>query len=582
MSIIEFRDVSFTPLGEEGKNVRDISFHIKKGTVTVFLGDSQSGNSTVLGMLNRLVPCNIPGKLEGDIVVDGVNIVKTSANLRDMATKIGFVLQQPDLQIVSLTVKGDITFGPQCLGYAVDEINKWSDFAIEAVRLKGFEVRNPKTLSGGEIQALAIGGVLAMNPKILAMVDPVAALDPMGKTRVYSILKHIRKEYGTTILLSEPGMNIESATEIADRIVVMSKGEIVADDAPSKVFENEFAVRVGIPEVTQLFIKLRGKNRRLVPKLPATLDDAERMTRQLLEGKRIKTPERTKVEVKKRREPIIRIKNLRHTFAAYPPVEALKGIDLEIYPGEFVGLIGNNGGGKSTLALHLVGIWKPTNKDAEVIVDGLDVANKKTTIQEILPHINYVFQNPDVQLFCQTVEDEMAYGLQKLKKPAKERESLIAAALKRFNIEAYRKQYIMHLPRDVKTYLAEASVVAMDPKVLIIDEPTGGLDMDGATLMMESLLGLNEAGKTIIIITHDQKVVAKYCGRVIAMGQGNIILDGSTREVYSQHKKLEEFQLAPPQITQLGQRLSDLGFPDDVLSIDEMYDLITSNMISRS
>jgi len=565
--IVEFHNFFFTPLWTDKPILKNINLGIEEGSITVILGDSRSGNQFLLQAMNRVVPEETGGEVKGEVIVDGLNVGETS--IEELATHLVLLLSNPITQIVSFTVEGDVGFGPANLGLDTDDILKRVDFALEATRLKGFEKRNPNTLSGGEQQCCALAGLLSMRPKIVAMIDPVAMLDPMGKERIYSVTKSLNKEYGLTVIVSEAGMNIDSICEIADRMVVMDGGEIKLDGPPEEVVAHALTQRLGIPQVTELFLKLREKKPGIP--LPVTLRDAVRYFRENHKERKVSSPKGVAAKLEKKEEPIIHVKNLYHTFPGYPPVHALRGISLDIYPGEFVGIIGQNGGGKTTLAYHLVGLLKPTNRDAEIIVDGLDP--RKHSLIEMTKHINYAFQNPDNQFFCESVREELAYGLKNMGFSQEEIDHMSLESLKNFGVEEYLDWYIRHLPRDVKTYVAEATIAAMNPKVLIIDEPTGGLDTDGAMKMMESLVRLNNAGKTLIIITHDMRVIAQYARRVIAIKGGTILLDGPTREVFSKREILADVWLKPPQITQFGQELTDMGFPEDVISVDEMFEV---------
>ena len=573
--IIEFHDFSFTPPWMDKPALKNINLEIEEGSMTVVLGDARSGNQYLVKSLNGLIPEETGGEISGEIIVDGLRVQDTS--IEELATHIVILLENPVTQIVSYTVEGDIGFGPSNLGFETDEILKRVDEALEATRLKGFEKRNPRTLSGGEQQCCALAGLIAMKPKIVAMIDPVSMLDPMGKARIYSVMKDLNKQYGLTMIASEAGMNIGAICEIVDRMIVMEGGKIRLDGRPEEVVGHKLTQRLGIPQVTELFLKLKKKNSRIP--LPVNLEDAVGYIKKRYRGRKVKLPRKRISKSEKKGKPIIHLKNLNHVYPSYPPVHALRGISLDIYPGEYVGIIGQNGGGKTTLAYHLVGLLKPTNEDAEVIVDGVDVTT--AGLEEITQHINYAFQNPDHQFFCETVREELAYGLKKRGVPQEKIDHLSKIALENFGVEEYMDWYMSHLPRDVKTYVAEATIAALNPKILIIDEPTGGLDTGGALKMMQSLGRLNKAGKTLIIITHDMKIIAQYARRVIAIKRGEILLDGPTSEVFSKQETLAEVWLKPPQITQFGQKLSDMGFPEDAISVNEMYKITEQLIVGR-
>ncbi|UCD72811.1 MAG: ATP-binding cassette domain-containing protein, partial [Candidatus Bathyarchaeota archaeon] len=398
MPIVDIRDVSFIPRFEAGI-LKDFDLQIEEGTINILTGDSMSGTKLALQVLNGLIPESIVGEMTGEVIVDGINVAEVT--IAEMALHVGMVLENPAEMIVSLTVEEDIAFGLQNLGLETDEIQARVRESLERTRLTGFQTRNPNTLSGGELQCAAIAGVLAMRPKLIALIDPIAPLDPVGKSLVCDLIVHLNENYGITFMISEPGMNIEPLAAIAHRIIVMDDGAVVRSGDPEEVFSEKESWDLGLPQVTELFLELRKKNPKLP--LPVTLEEAEEEVRRLAKGKKVKTPKRRSKAEKNEKEAVVKIRNVVHRFESEPPVIALNGINLDIYDGDFVGIIGQNGGGKTTLAYHMLGLEKPTNEDSEISVAGVDV--KTADLSDLTSHINYSFQNPDHQLFCETVED---------------------------------------------------------------------------------------------------------------------------------------------------------------------------------
>jgi energy-coupling factor transport system ATP-binding protein len=575
--IIEFKDYTFTYLGSTVPSLKEINLDIEEGSAVGIVGPAGSGKSTLLLSLNG-IPEEIPGIQKGDVIVDGLNTKE--CEMFELAKHVGIVLDNPTTQLIALTVIDDIAFGPSNLGLPMNEIQNRIEFAIDAARLKGFERRNPNELSGGEQQSLAIAGILAMRPKVLAMNEPVAMLDPIGKQRVFSVINTITKEFKTTSIISESGVDIESIAGYLDRIIIIHNGEIQMDDTPRKVLENEIVERLGIgrPQVTDLFLRLR-KELKDVP-VPINLGEAVEFLKEEFKKGRLKPlkeqPEERKVE--KIGEPVVRIRNLHHEYPG--GVEALKGVSFDIYDGEIVGLIGQNGSGKTTLSFHLVGVLKPTNPDAEVMVSGQNVI--KGSIGDAIKYTNYVYQNPENQLFQETVKEEIAYGLKLRDLPQEEIDKKVKDVLDFFKIQAYKEEYIMFLPRDIKTFVSIASLMVLDPKVLIIDEPTTGLDRNKSEEMMNILMEFRKAGHTLILISHNMELVAKYCQRVIVMKEGKVLLDGTAREVFSKHEILAQSNIKPPQITMLSQEMHKLGFPQEFLTVDEAFDVLVKALKRRS
>jgi len=259
----------------------------------------------------------------------------------------------------------------------------------------------------------------------------------------------------------------------------------------------------------------------------------------------------------------------------YPDgTQALKGINLEIGKGEFIALIGQNGSGKTTLSKCLNGLYKPTRGD--IIVDGLN--SKKSSIVQMVRRVGYVFQNPDHQLFNSNCWDEIAYGPHNIELTEPEVVERVEEALKVVGLpKIYHKEHPFFLSKGLRQRVAIASILALRPQVIIVDEPTTGQDMKQSLEIMDFLKALNEElGHTIIIITHDMPIVAKYAKRVIAMGQARVVADGATREVFAQSEVLKETFLAPPQITQLAQSVADLGFDPGTLTVEEIINQFNS------
>jgi energy-coupling factor transport system ATP-binding protein len=271
-------------------------------------------------------------------------------------------------------------------------------------------------------------------------------------------------------------------------------------------------------------------------------------------------------------DTILSVENLHHWYNE--KVHALKGVSFDIQQGHILGIIGQNGSGKTTLARHLVGLLKPTNDDAKLIVKGQNIVDMK--IDKIIKMVNYVFQNPDDQLFAETIWDEVEFAPKMMELDEEESKRLTEEALEVFDLTKFRKRYVLGLDEDLKTYLAITSILPLKPEIIFIDEPTTGLDTRGEAKMMESLNHLrDDQGKTIIIITHNMKTIGNYCDRVLVMSDGELVLDGPTREIFTQNEKLLEADILPPQITRLGQWLADeFQCPRDILTVQEFVETL--------
>jgi len=578
MSIVEFKNLSFRYLRRKGLALKNINLSCERGTTVAILGPAGAGKTTLVKALIGVVPHIDPGYLDGDVIVDGLNTRDHAVS--NMARHVSLVLENPDVQIFSLTVKDDVAFGPANLGMPPDEIWARVAYAMQETQLVGLDDRNPNNLSGGQQQGLAIAGALAMKPRVLAMDEPVAMIDPVGKDRVMSIVERVTKgDTQTTTIITESGADIEALAGKVDRVVVLHQGEVVLDGPAREALADPVLEEIGVgrPQVTDLFLKLQNAGGEC-PGVPVDLDSAIETLRRLLAEagvSRIELPaDYGRPSDRNFGKRIVQVQNLRHTYP--PDVHALRGVALTVREGEIVGIIGQNGSGKTTLARHLVGLLKPANRDA--VVQVMDRNVTKMRFRQIIKMINYVFQNPDDQIFADTVWEEVAFAPEMMGFSKEEIKPMVEEALEIFNLTGCEKRYTMALPEDLKTYLAIACVFPLKPEILLIDEPTTGLDTKGERIMMRSLGAIRDAGHTIVIITHNMKTVAKHCDRAIVMNEGKIILAGTPRGIYAQPERLLEAEIRPPQITQLGQRLNDIGFPPDVLTVDEMVDIVLYNL----
>ena len=580
--------VTFTYLHAPQPALQDIDLEIEEGKVTALVGQVGAGKSTLLKTLNGLIPAIIPGKLEGKIRVAGQEVQGKDPAF--MAQFINLVFDDPVLQIVQLTVEEDVAFGPANLNLPREEVWQRVSSAIERVALKGFEKRNPRTLSGGEQQLLALAGILAMRPRIIVLDEPIAMLDPIGKEMVLRALVELKEKQKATILISESGTDMEAICTFADHMILMDQGRILTQGKPQELLARRAILeksRIKVPQVVRVAWEL-GENG-VGKTVPVTLESARQWLAGLLDTSSARA---NRLEPIRRSDsslpsspmgpapvPAIEVRNLHHVFPTDPPVHALKGIHLTIEKGDFVALLGQNGSGKTTLAFHLVGAEKPTNREATIRVEGLDVV--RAPLSQTVRRINYLFQNPANQLFCQTFGQEVTFGPQALGLSPSEAKERGRAALRQVGLEPFWDYYTLSVLRSTETLLSLASVLAMDPQILIADEPTGGLDHATGERVMEILLELNRRGRTILVITHDMELAAKYARHIVVLRQGEIWMEGTPREVFGQPDRLAETRLSPPQVTRLGQSLKDYGFPPDILNTEEFVAFSRSALSAR-
>lgn len=546
---IEFQDVSFTYWEADSPALQNINVKIPAGQFVVITGPTGAGKSTFLQMLNGLIPHHIPGKMHGKVLVNGNNTSQLA--VAELSRQVGLVFEDPDTQIVSLTVEDDVAFGPSNLGWSPEEIRAAIQGGLEKTRLLGFENRNPFNLSGGEKQSLAMAGMLAMKPGILALDEPTSMLDPIGRARIISILKSLTEKTNTTILVVE--QNPELTIELADRILLFDNGRIIKDGSPREVFSDvETLMRVGVklPPIVEVFWEL-SKLGRWQEDLPLTVEEAASLLMPILQHEQENFPSAQTSPPSLVSDPAVIVLELEHDFGE--EVMALKKINVQIQRGEATAIIGQNGSGKSTLAFHLVGILQPTNPEGQVLVDGQNA--KTTPLQKLIRHVNYVFQNPDDQIFQESVAEEIEYGLKNLGIPDEERKYRLELAVKSFGLDAYVNQPPKSLSRGLRTKTAIASIISMQPAVLVVDEPTTGLDRRESLEIMQILKNLTDNGTTVIFITHEMDLVAQFSNRAVVMHSGKVLKDAPTAAAFSDLQVLRQASLSLPDIMRLAHLL---------------------------
>lgn len=571
--IIELRDVSYCYPNSGKPSLKNVTFSAEKGTFVAIMGPTGAGKTTLNLCLNGLIPQLLEGDFTGNITVAGQDL--SLNGVQSMVKHIGLVLDDPETQIFGRTVQEDTAFGPVNLSLPAEEIYRRVVEALNRVGLKGYEERDTSGLSGGEQQRLAIAGVLAMQPEVLVLDEPASELDPVGRTEIYKTIDDLRLAKRLTILVTEHYG--EEISKRADQVIVFNRGEIVWQGVPEELFRNiSLLDRFGIRPVPVSLVgwDFYQKGWITLDEIPLDVLSAEKMVRNVL-SKHSLRDSLSSFKPESFRRPdtkapvVLQVSNLLYQYT--PDIIALQSVNLTIRRGEFVALIGRNGSGKTTLTKHFNGLLKPT--DGEVVVDGMNTKKFNTSI--LAQVVGYVFQNPDHQIFSNSLERELAYGLKNAGLDDAEIKLRVDNALKLTGLEQQRNDHPFSLGKGERQKVAVASILALEPKILVIDEPTTGQDWAGMQNMMALIKQLHENGTTVIMISHDMEIVAKYAQRVIVMKDGGILLEGSTREVFENFEMLEQAGIVPPQIVRLTARLKDLGFEDTFLNEKEFAETIS-------
>jgi len=568
---VELQQVTFSYPDEKKNAIRDITLKVGKGETIAIAGEAGAGKSTLLRCINGLVPHFFNGEFHGTVKVVGADTRNYDVGF--LSHQAGLLFDDPSSQLLAATVEDELAFGLENFGVPREEMLERVKRYIKACRLEGYEGRSPHSLSGGEQQACALAAVLAMQPGIILLDEPTANIDPLGTRHVYDLIKELARTGKYAIILTTN--KLEDVADWVDRLVIMSQGAIFLEGKPYDILQSpDEILKVGMkpPQITELFYDLKTKYNVHVETLPVMLEEAIKSMTHILQ--------RRKTQVKGTKGPVseysskkcvIDIRNVHFAYSKGAP-EALKGVSAKIYEGEFVGIIGQNGSGKTTLMKQFNGLLLPTSGD--IITYGKNTKEVETA--DLANDIAYVFQNPDHQLFSTKVSEELAYAPRNLGVPENEIEKRVKSALADVKLsEDYLDLPPLSLSTSEKQRVAIASVLTMEPKILVVDEPTTGQGPQARRALMDLTKEFNKNGKTIIVVTHDMELTAEYTHRCIVLKHGQLLCDSTTREVFSQPEMLASTYLQAPQITRFGQALTDYGIPPDIMNIDEMCGVVS-------
>src|SRR5215216_6218165 len=554
---VRIEGLTYSYRGQQKPALKGVDLEVAEGEFVVIMGPSGAGKSTLCVSLNGLIPHFFRGRMEGEVRVGGRST--REGQVGEFAQEVGLVFQDFEAQLFSTNVALEVAFGPENFKVERGEMIERVERMLGQVRLEGFEKRTPATLSGGQKQRLAIASVLAIEPRILCLDEPTTDLDPAGKLGIFEIAEDLKDRDDVTLIVVE---HETEETLDADRIIVLRNGEIVADRPAREVLRDVELLEESsvMPlQVTRFFHDMglwQGQ-------LPLTPQEGLAEFRQ--RGWRV-NPDRHKrlgeADAKREEgygEPIIQVEGL--TYRYPNGVVALEGVDLTVRKGEFLAVLGQNGSGKTTLVKHFNGLLKPT--EGSVRVGGEET--KEQGLRRLGQTVGYVFQNPDHQIFSDTVFDEVALGPKIRGMEEDETKEQVEEALVAVSLGGRGNEDPFGLTKGERQRVAVASVLAVRPEVLILDEPTTGLDFAEQRSMMDLVKNLNEAGSTIIAVTHTMWVVAEYAHRVAVVRDGKVAMQGTVRDVFAEEDELREASLRPPHIVEFG---NALGYP--VLSVEEM------------
>ena len=574
--------------------LRGVDLSVQEGEFVAVLGHNGSGKSTLARLTNGLLT-----PTSGKITAVGLD-ASDEKNLFDIRRQVGIVFQNPDNQTVASIVEDDIAFGPENVGIVREEIGQRIDFALKAVGMETFRHATPARLSGGQKQRIAIAGVLALKPRVMILDEATAMLDPRGRKEVMDVVLRLNREEKITVILIT---HFPEEALLADRAIVMHQGKIVLQGKPQEIFSRGDELKkyaLVMPHSVEICRRLTGAG------LPvADSMDAEEIAKNICTALQTVDVEKVKMDGAGTRSsmPIdekhdgvggVLCQNLSYVYNKKSPfaTQALDGVDLNIYPGEFFGIIGHTGSGKSTFVQHINALLKvhsaekkykekkvekgrPIPPKTVLTVNGYDLTDKTTDFLQLRSKVGMVFQYPEYQLFAETVFEDVAFGLRNFRENMSEVEvaEAVRVALETVGLDytTLKDRSPFELSGGQKRRVAIAGVIVTKPEILVLDEPAAGLDPLGKEEIMSLLHKIhNDWCKTVIVVSHDMEEIAENCTRAAIFADGKVLAVAPPKALFADVDGLLEKGLDVPFTTKVTCALARHGVAvDNDFTVDD-------------
>ncbi len=515
-TVLSVENLTFRYRDRQEPSIRDISFQASAGEFLLIAGASGSGKTTLIRCINGLIPRSYKGEVKGKITLMGVDTA--SMSLARVSQLVGTVLQDPERQILGSRVINEVAFGLENLQLSRPEIRQRAAEALEYLGIAHLQDRETFHLSGGEKQKVALAGILAIQPKMVLLDEPLASLDPASALETLDIVRRLADQ-GMTVLMVEH--RVEDVLRIRpDRVMFFESGEVrylgQAEGLSQVVDYHEIKMPASViierarhdpPPVDIRFVS-------------ATVGQSSHET------------------IGGQQTPLVRFEDV--AFGYESDNDVLHGINLDIHAGDVIAVLGPNGAGKTTLVKHAIGLLKP--KSGHVWVEGKDT--HEISVAQIARTLGYVFQSPSHMLFAPTVYEELAFGPANLRHDPKEIEKEVKEAIEIVNMQGMEKDPPLALSFGQQKRVSIAAILAMRSRILVMDEPTAGQDYHNYMSFMDSILQLPNF-EAILFITHDIDLAVIYANRVLLVNQGSLALDGAPAQVLNDLERLKVNRLAP-------------------------------------
>ena len=607
--MIDIQELTFKYANSKSNALENITLNIQKGDFVGIIGESGAGKTTLCNCINGLIPHHYNGDFYGSVKIAGEDTFDT--NTSKLALKVGSVFQDIESQLVSFYVEDEIMFGLENFGVPADQIETRITSALESLEITELRHREVSSLSGGQKQKVVIASILALEPEILVLDEPTGELDPASSVQIFKLLKKLNEEKGITVVVAE--QKIMLLCEYVKKLIVLEKGTCVHyGEIRSTLTHQREMEEAGIncPRVLTLTGKMMEENLvspdfkpedRICLNAQEAAEFIKKSVPAVQNGFSLKTNDVLSAPLSQETgsDQAIQPKNeldenyhvsltttnptpdndtvldFSDVTFCYNETANVQNLNVKIQKGDFTAIIGSNGAGKSTFSKLCNGLLKPSSGD--VFVCGKNT--KKEKVSDLAKTIGFLFQNPDHQICCQTVKEEIAFSLKNNKISQEEINARVEKTLKEFNFNGDVEPF--NMSRGQRQRLCLACLIALNPEILILDEPTTGLDYRECMEVMEKIRTLNENGTTVIMVCHDMEVVLDFAKNLIVMNRGQIVAQGQTRKVLGDKSILDKARLLPPQIAQTAMILNENSsnsdknqqnstYFDAIFTVDEM------------
>lgn len=552
MSMIEIRDLTYTYPGAETPTLRGVDLEIERGDFLAIVGNNGCGKSTLCKVMNGLIPHFIAGEFTGTVEIDGASTLESE--IGELAQKVGYVYQDFENQIVRPTVLDDASYA--CMNYAMKDYQEKGKQALKQCGLEGREQDYIWQLSGGQTHLLALAGAVSLQPDVLILDEPIAQLDPMHADRIYEVLRELNEKYGKTIIVIEH--HTEYIADYCRNVLLLKDGHVEwklpVGEALGRVEELR-SCNIFPPQVTQAAYELE-QNGTLAGKgggLPATIEDGKKVFGNLTYQR--KEPLSGAGE-KPLGEAVVSFRDVAVSYRSVKgePRQIFRSLNLDLCKGEKIALIGSNGAGKSTLMKMMTGLLRPNAGNIRV----KDVQVEETRPEKMSRYVSLVYQNPEDMFIKDSIEADISFAMQVR---GEERwQERTRKLLERFHLTELKDRDGRLLSGGQMRRASLAIGVALDPEILLLDEPTANLDIATRKEIMRTLKEMEDITETVMIATHDMQLVCEWADRIIVLYQGEVIADGNRDEIFGNQEILDTVGIRPPEIFSMARALDKKAY----------------------